>query len=144
MKDADSKDSVRLQVDPGVKVRRRISFESTKLIASSQDDVNVYTRELREFRIRANRPTSHSELFCVFEFDVILSAAKDIRRRFLTPGSCSLVVRTNLDRAQSWRRRGSGGGGSWRSLLTRGRELRPQKPKAIRAILSGRGRATQL
>jgi hypothetical protein len=27
-----------LQVDPGVRVRRRISFDSTNLIGSSQDD----------------------------------------------------------------------------------------------------------
>jgi hypothetical protein len=37
-------------VDPGVTKRRRISFKSTKLIASSQDDVNFYRRVPRILR----------------------------------------------------------------------------------------------
>jgi hypothetical protein len=54
-------------MDPGVKKRRRISFESTKLIASSQNDVNFHRRDVGEHRAdSATRPVLISKLVLLF------------------------------------------------------------------------------
>jgi hypothetical protein len=55
--------SYNLRQDPGVKVRRRISFKATNLIGSFQDDVKNLTSPPRNPEVSGRRALSYRILF---------------------------------------------------------------------------------